>query len=167
MNNTREPPGQPQWTVSSSIQQILQQALSFHHQGNLDKAKTLYEEILQKEPFHFDALQLLAAVFVPTDQPAFAEALYQIVLKIDPNKAAVHSNRGNTLWALMRSDEALASYDEVIKINPDDAVVFYNRGIVLQALQRFDDALDSYDKAISIKSDYAEAHSNRGTARSR
>ena len=72
------------------------------------------------------------------------------------------SNRGMTLHALKRFDEALASYDRALVLQPQFAAAHSHRGATLKALKRFDEALASYDRALALWPDYAEALTNRG-----
>jgi tetratricopeptide (TPR) repeat protein len=65
-----------------------------------------------------------------------------------------HSNRGNVLLKLKRTDEALASLEKAITINPDYAEAYCNLGNVLLEIWRTGKALVSFDKAIAIKPDY-------------
>jgi protein O-GlcNAc transferase len=89
---------------------------------------------------------------------------YDELIRLYPNFAAAHSNRGVLLQSLKRLDEALQSCDRTIELKPDSAWAYSNRGSVLRDLQRFDEALSSYDRAIELKADFADAFSNRGNA---
>ncbi|MGO9934563.1 MAG: tetratricopeptide repeat protein [Steroidobacteraceae bacterium] len=89
---------------------------------------------------------------------------YARALKIKPDYAEAHNNRGIALQELKRFAEALDSYARALKIKPDHAEALNNRGVALQELKRFEEALDSYACALKIKPDYAEAHNNLGVA---
>jgi tetratricopeptide (TPR) repeat protein len=143
---------------------LFQHGLTYHQQGQLEKAKQLYEQVLAKQPQHFDALHLSGVIAYQTRNPHLAVELIGKAITINPNVAAFYSNRGTALKELKRLDEALASYDKAIAIKPDFADAYSNRGNALQELKRLDEALASYDKAIAIKPDFADAYSNRGTA---
>jgi predicted O-linked N-acetylglucosamine transferase (SPINDLY family) len=143
---------------------LTQQGLAFHQQGRLTEAQAIYEEILAIQANHFDALQLLSAIFIQTKQFTKAVDYLTKALQINPAFAVAHYNRGLALGHLKRLDEALASYDQAIAIKPDYAEAYFNRGNALKDLARLDEALISYEKAISIKPDYAEAWSNKGAA---
>ena len=45
-----------------AIPSALEQALTLHRAGQLDQAQTLYQELLQHQPEHPDAQQLLGAL---------------------------------------------------------------------------------------------------------
>jgi len=160
----------PKVTAVSAVSSIftqqigmkLRNGLALHNSGQLEQAKSIYEEILKLDPKHFDAMQLLGMLSAQTGQLDKALKLLADALKINAASFSVHNNFGNVLKELQRFDEALASFDRAIELKRDYSEAYYNRGIVLQEFQRFDDALLSYDKAIEHKSYFAEAYFNRG-----
>ena len=85
-------------------------------------------------------------------------------MKIRPDFAEAHHNRGNTLKELKRLEDALDSYDRALKIRPDYVEAWNNRGNALKELRRPSEALGSYDRALNIKPDAAAVHYNRGVA---
>lgn len=139
-------------------------ALTLHRQGRLDQAEVLYREILQAEPLHFDALQLLATIATQRKNSATAVELFERVLKINPSHVNSLNNQGAALLDLKRYGEALERYDRALKIMPDFADALYNRGNALRDLKRHEEALESYSRALKVKPDYVMALNNRGTA---
>jgi predicted O-linked N-acetylglucosamine transferase (SPINDLY family) len=142
--------------------EVFSNALALHQQGKLPEAKKLYEELLNKNPNHFDALHLSGVLSNQLQRLDEAEIFYVKAIRINPSYAPLHCHRGNMLKELGRLNEALASYDKAISIKADYADALNNRGNTLKKLKKFDDALASYDKAILIKSDFATAFYNRG-----
>jgi tetratricopeptide (TPR) repeat protein len=140
----------------------LRQALALHQRGQLAQAQRKYEEILDIQPRHFDALNLLGVIALQKRDHAAALALLDRAIEIDPNNAVVHFNRGVVLQQLNRPEESLASYDRAVAIKPDYAECLCNRGLVLTQLRRWDAALASYDLAVAASPKFAQAHFNRG-----
>ncbi len=137
-------------------------ALALHQRGQLDLAEAVYREILQQQPRHFDALQLLATIAAQRNQSASAVELFDQALAINPEHAASHNNRGIALRNLGRLDEALLSYDKAICLKPDYVDALNNRGIALRELKHSEAALASYDQALKIRPGHAEVLFNRG-----
>ncbi len=137
-------------------------ALALHQQGRLDQAAVLYQEILQLQPQHFEALQLLATIALQQKRPEVAVALFDQALAINPRHPSALNNRGNALRDLNRPAEALASYDAALRIKADYVEALSGRGNALHDLESYEEALASYDQALKIRPDYAEAHNNRG-----
>ena len=154
---------QPGAAVQSNAAR-LRVALALHRQGELNQAQAMYNEILQSQPQHFDALQLLATIAVQQKNPAAAVELFDRALKLNPRHAGSFNNRGIALVELKRFDEALESYDCALRVNPDYAEALNNRGVALQNANHGEESLESFDRALMIRPDYAEAHNNRGNA---
>lgn len=143
---------------------MLRSALDLHHKGRLGEAGALYKQILRSQPGHFDALQLLAAIYAQTKQYEDAVSLFDLALKINPDHPTVLNNRGNALKDIRRHEDALVSYEKAIALKPDYAEPYYNRGNTLKEISRYEDALLSYEKAIALKPDYLDAYINCGNA---
>jgi len=73
----------------------------------------------------------------------------------------LHYNRGNTLVALRRFDDAVASYDKALALKADYASAYNNRGFALQQLERFAEAIASYDRVLALQPDHPRARVNR------
>jgi predicted O-linked N-acetylglucosamine transferase (SPINDLY family) len=98
-----------------------------------------------------------------------AEALknFEQVLALMPpgaqaQAAEVESERGATLMALHRFEEALAALDRAIAMKPGYAGALANRGRALKELKRPDDALASYDLALRFHPRFPLALTGRG-----
>src|SRR3979490_1253314 len=96
----------------------------FHRDGLRWEPEQLYRRILEVERRNFDCLHLLGVLHFQRGE--FSEAVRQIddALKINPNVADAHNNRGNALKKLKRPEQALASYDRAIALKGDDAAPF-------------------------------------------
>ena len=76
-----------------------------------------------------------------------AKEYYEEAIRIDPDYADAHFNKGLALSALGQKEEAIKCYDEAIRINPDDGDAYYNKGTALSALGRNEEAVKCYDEA--------------------
>jgi tetratricopeptide (TPR) repeat protein len=91
-----------------------------------------------------------------------ALASFEQALRLDPNHANAHNNRGNVLLQLGRQEEALASFEQALRLDPNHAGTHNNRGIVLRDLGRLKEALEAYEQALRLNPHHADAHHNRG-----
>ena len=146
----------------AALQAELNRGLEFHLRGQFAEGEKIYRSILKTEPKHFDAAHLLGVIALLRGQFEAAERQIGLAIRINPNVAPSHSNRGNALRGLKRFEEALACYDKAIALKPDYAEAFNNRGAVLHDIERFTEALANYDRAIALSPDYASAFNNRG-----
>lgn len=143
-------------------QPALQEAVAAYTQGDWGEAGRRCRRILKAMPGNFDALHLLGLIAAQTGRTGEAVDLLGRAAAINPNDAAVHSNRGNALQALGRLEEALASYDRALALQPGYPEACLNRGSALQDLGRPEAALEAYERALALREDYPEAHYNRG-----
>jgi tetratricopeptide (TPR) repeat protein len=142
----------------------LRQAVALHQHGRLPEARALYEEILDVQPAHFDALHLLGVIAAQSRDPGRAVELIGRAIQAYPRSAPALCNRGSALHDLGRWEEALADCDHALGIDADYPAAHFNRGNALQALGRLEEAVGSFDRAIALRPDFAEAHFNRGNA---
>ena len=149
---------------ASGVATQLQKALAAHQQGDLETAQTLYQRILQTDPRHCDALQLLATALTQQKKYEQALELFDQALAINPQLLQAHNNRASVLRSLKRLDESLASYTRALQLAPNDASVLYNHGNTLFDLHRFEEALASYDRALALKPADVQTWNSRGNA---
>src|SRR5579863_5972639 len=92
---------------------------------------------------------------------AGALAAYDAALRIDPQVALFHYDRGNSLIMLRRVEEAIGAYDRCLALEPNSAPAHYNRALALIQLQRWQDALESLDMLVRKYPGMADAWNNR------
>jgi predicted O-linked N-acetylglucosamine transferase (SPINDLY family) len=156
-------PQVPKRKLADSSQLFLQQAWTFHQQGNLDVAKNYYEKSLIIQPNNFNALQAFGALLIADVKYFQATEVLSRALKIDHSHALVHFNLGIALQNIGQFDESLLSYENAISIEPGLFGAWLNKGGVLHSLQRHQDALLAYEQALKMKPDYSEAWSSRSS----
>ena len=146
----------------SNLAAKFQQAYLLHQRGEVLRAKTLYEEVLRKDPKHPGALSLLGLLAGQTGDLRHAAQLYAKVVELDPDNAAAHNNRGMALQGLKQWEAAAASYHKAVKIKPEYTVAHCNLGNVLMELKQYDAALVSYERAVALDTHNAAVHCNLG-----
>jgi protein O-GlcNAc transferase len=110
------------------------------------------------------ALHLRATRLMEMNRLPEALADLDRAIRLRPDSAAIHINRGNTLFRLGRLEEALAGYDTALALTPNSADAAFNRGNVLLKLGRWAEALRSYDAAITRRPEFSKGHHYRGMA---
>ncbi len=144
------------------LKTLFSTAVSYHQRGEGEKARRLYEQIIQQDPAHADALHLLGLVAAQEGNYRIAVEWMDKAIAIDAANPGFHSNRGLALYELGDMDGAIESFKKAIQMDPGFAQAHNNQGLALQALSRLDEALASFDRAIALFEDYAEAHYNKG-----
>jgi predicted TPR repeat methyltransferase len=95
-------------------------------------------------------------------QLAQAQALYEDIVRTQPNHADAWHFLGLIGFQSNDPQRAVVLIGKAIAINPKNAVYYINHGNALRSLQRLEDALASFDKAIAAKPDFADAYVLRG-----
>ena len=137
-------------------------ALQNHRKNNLQDAESLYNEILKKNPNHFDTIYNLSKLLAQTKRFSLAKTLLYKATKLKPGYAKAHNNLGIILTKLREDQKAITSFKKAIQIQPTYADAHYNLGIVMQELGDHRKAIVYYEKAIQIQPDYSDVHYNLG-----
>jgi protein O-GlcNAc transferase len=148
--------------MATQADAAFQQAYALHRQGRFDEAGLLYQQVLQLQPRHFQALHLFGVMAAQTNHPDRAAELIGEAILIDPQSVAAHNNHGNALCQLNRHAAALQSYDRAIALKSDYADAHYNRANALRVLGFYEAAVASYDRVVALSPNNAAAHHNRG-----
>jgi tetratricopeptide (TPR) repeat protein len=86
------------------------------------------------------------------------------VPQVGEKTAVFWNNKGGSLGALGRCEEALWCYDQALAIDPRYEVAWYNKGNALVDLGRRTEAVACYDQMLAIDPRYAAAWNNKGLA---
>jgi len=81
---------------------LFKRGFALHQRGQLAQAQLIYQELLAKEPRHFDALHLSGLIAAQNGNPMLAADLIEKALQINSNNAAAHFNRALALQSLNR-----------------------------------------------------------------
>lgn len=85
--------------------------------GHLGEAEKLCLEVVSDDPEHRDGVYLLAAVQRYARKPLEALATINRLVAIEPGYGRAYQERGHSLRALGRSEEALAAYKDAVAYN--------------------------------------------------
>ncbi len=144
----------PQKTPAAAA--ALNQAIAHHQAGRLDEAATLYRQIVQHTPGHFDATHLLGVIALQRGDLATAEQLISQALAVKPRDHAALNNLGTTLLRAKRLDEARGQFERAIKSQPAFVDAQSNLGNVLRQLGRIDESVAPLKRAYAGNAKSAE-----------
>ena len=144
--------------------QTLNLARKHHQAGDLRQAARLYQQILQAEPRHADALHLFGVIHHQVGRHDLAIQHIRSALQEKPNLAAAHCNLGCALQSLGQLDEAIASFRQALHLDPDYPEAHNNLGIALRLQDKPAEAVDCFQEALRLRPGYGEALANMGLA---
>lgn len=150
--------------ATQQLEETMKLGFQHHANGELEKAKNLYELVLDTDPRHFNALQLLGTLCSSLKLFDKAVDYFKRAVQINQSNYVVYNNMANALKELGRLDEALENCEISIGIKQDNAQAFCIRGAVLQSMGNYHDAISSCQTAIDLMPDFAEAYNNLGNA---
>ena len=146
-------PAPPQKTPAAAA---LNQAVAHHQAGRLDAAETLYRQIVQQTPGHFDATHLLGVIALQRGDLANAERLISQALAVKPKDHAALNNLGTTLLRAQRLPEAREKFERAVKAQPAFVDAQHNLGNVLRQLGRIADSVAPLKRAYAGNAKSAE-----------
>src|SRR3954464_13240990 len=103
-------------------------AVSLYRKGHLVEARQSAQQLLEREPRHFEALQLLGIIAAQTNDFAASIDLLNKAIAENPTSALAYYNRGFALDNLDRLEDALASYDHALQLDPRFATAYCAKG---------------------------------------
>ena len=149
--------------MNLSNEQILNQAINLHIQGNIQEAYNFYKYLINQGFDNHHLFSNYGAILQSIGKSKEAEIAYRKAIELNPNFASAHSNLGNLLRDLGNLKEAEFYLSNAIELNPDFANAHCNLGNVLKDLSDLKKAEIAFRKAIEIDPNHVEAYSNLGS----
>jgi len=113
----------------------------YYEQGNLDKARTIFEGLIELDPESSAAHAAFGALLTRTER--FTDALKHLTraIELNPQQIAPYVNRAEIYLRQHRAEEAVANLKEAIALDPHEVDPAANRARAMalgiyQALSR-------------------------------
>ncbi|WMJ71813.1 tetratricopeptide repeat protein [Cytophagaceae bacterium ABcell3] len=120
-----------------------------------DKARTLFEKVLEAEPEDNEVKATYAMTFVTTENPMKGISILKEILKEEPtNETALH-NMGLLSMQSGQYDKALERFKAIIKLNPNHPNAHFYIGMCYNSLGNQNQALEHLEMAKEINDDPA------------
>ena len=146
----------------SSKQQLIDQAIKFHMEGNISEAAKYYLSFINQGFKDHRVFSNYGIILKSLGKLKEAELSTRKAIELNPNFADAYSNLGNILWNLRQLQEAELSTRKAIELNPSFANAHLNLGNILKDLGKLKEAELSTRKAIELNPGFANAHLNLG-----
>ena len=148
----------------SNVAEALQIAVRCQKANNLQRAKSIYKQILAVQPSNIDALHGLSMVAQQKGEYLTAENLLNSILQMQPSSFKTWFSLGNVHQIQGHLPEAVAAYQQALELQPKAFPIYNNLGYVLQIQGKLDEAIDSYQQALQIQPHLPEAEVNLANA---
>jgi predicted O-linked N-acetylglucosamine transferase (SPINDLY family) len=141
---------------------ILKNALDLHRNGEVEKARHAYLEVIKLDPAHVDALNLIGLIDFSKRHFESAANFFAQALSHSPNHFQAMQYCGICLNELQLFKEAIGLFDRVLANNPTSSEVYFHKANSFHKLKQIDDAIENYKQALLFNSEFYEAHHNCG-----
>lgn len=152
-----------------SIQDAIEQGKSAHQQGDLARAKAIYDQILAVSPEHPEALHLLGLIELHAGRPEEARELIERAIRAFPDAAHYHANLGLLLSQLSRWEQAIVAYERALSLHADFpaareglAGAYAKWGETLHDRKAVEIAVDLYRQSLRLRPGNVEVLNNLG-----
>ena len=117
--------------VDKSVAELLELGLQRIKEHNYADARSVYLEVLNREPQNAEALSRLGIIAGCTGVPLLAIQLLSQAVALQPSSSSYHSNLGEMLRLLGRFQEAEASFQAALRLNPNDPLLLSTLALTL------------------------------------
>ena len=140
-----------------NINNLLNQALSLHHDGNLQKADEIYKLILNKDSNNFLANHLHGCIL--SQHRSYKDALIYLkkAVEIDSSNYEANNNLGIAYKNLKDFKESEFFFKQAMTINPSEYKAHFNCANLYIDNDHYSEAIDHLKKTISCNEYFPEA----------
>jgi protein O-GlcNAc transferase len=148
----------------ASILKSLERGLDEHRSGRLERAETLYRQVLNQDPANPDALHLIGVVAY--QQGRYDQAVSYVERAIERNGtvSTFHYSLGNAWQSIGNLERAIGSFSRAVELNGDHFDASLNLGNALRQAGRHAEAAEIYRGILAARPDYPEPWNNLGNA---
>jgi len=138
--------------------QILNNAIKYHCEGNILDASQLYKFLIGKGSKNSTAYTNYGLILINSDKKEEAEILIKKAIELNPKDSAAYSNLGGILQDQGKLQEAEIYTRKAIELNPNFAEAHSNLGGILMQLGNLKEAEIFARKAIELNPNFAKAY---------
>ena len=146
-------------------QSLLAAALEAAKGGEIEKAVSLYDELLSLESIANDvkvaAYNNRGVIYDDLGLLDAALKDFSAALLLDPSSSEAYNNRGITFAKSGKMDRAITDFDRALFLSPDDPEVYSNRAVAYGKLGHLEAALRDFNRALRLRKDDAVTLYNR------
>jgi tetratricopeptide (TPR) repeat protein len=142
----------------------LRQADDMLHQGQLQEASRLFQEVLKRDPSNMDSMLNILYLAPLVGQPSGeeVESLYLRARRINPQIPKLYLFYGSALTGQEHYDAAVTAVKKAIELKPDYAEAYVVLGGMLEKHNRPAEAIEDYRLALAAQPSYRAAHLQLG-----
>ena len=155
-------------SCQKKLDEMFSLAARHHQKGNYKDAESLYKQILEVNPTHYQSLGNLGLLAKQFNKYNISRRLLEKAIQINPNFTSAHYNLGNIFQELGETQQAIDCYQQAIQITPNHADTYHNLGVLMtqvgkiqQAIGYYQHAIDLYDQVLLLNPNNRRVHTSR------
>lgn len=149
---------------AASIDALLEQAVRHHKRGELAQAESCYAQVLERQPEHGHALNLLGVVAAQTGREQLALSLLRRAIAARPGAPEYWDNLALVLEGVGRLDEAAGALQKSLEIDPAYVNGHFHLGNVYLKAGLNESASAQYRQAVTLQPAHVDAWNHLGQA---
>lgn len=147
-----------------TINEALKAAVELHRAGNVERAASMYRQILEANPRHAQTLHLLGTANFQLGQYQLAAEQLHAAIRIDGKRPEYHAMLTEVLRASGRLAEAIASANRLVQLAPDSAEVHFVLGRLLESGGNLPAAAGAFSETLRLAPGHLDASLHLGQA---
>jgi predicted O-linked N-acetylglucosamine transferase (SPINDLY family) len=147
----------------ANLAELFAAAVQYHQAGHLSQAAQLYQQILQQQPDHARALNMLGVIACQTGNLPEGIRYYQQAIALSPMLIDAYHNLALALQMTGKVDEAIQQYRIAIAQQPNHVETHHQLGRLLIQRGQINEGMGHYQQALAIKPNYAPVAVSLGT----
>jgi len=155
-------------SCQKKLDEMFSLAARHHQKGNYKDAESLYKQILEVNPTHYQSLGNLGLLAKQFNKYNISRRLLEKAIQINPNRADDHNYLGSIFQELGETRQAIDCYQQAIQITPNHADTYHNLGVLMtqvgkiqQAVGYYQQAIDLYDQVLLLNPNNRRVHTSR------
>ncbi|MGA7932101.1 MAG: tetratricopeptide repeat protein [Kovacikia sp.] len=146
----------------TTIAELFATAFQHHQAGLVGQAMQLYQQVLQQQPNHAGALNLMGVIVCQSGDLPQGVSLYQRAVAAKPDFMEAHFNLAMALEMVGQLDAAIGHYRMALSLQPNQPELHNNLGNLLTRQGKVEEGMGHFRQALAIQPTYAPAHINLG-----
>ncbi len=141
---------------------LFNKARQLQYEGQLPQAISLYEQIINDKPDHYQALSYAGLAYAQSGDMNQAIVYMQKALHHNPTDPSLYNNLANAYRNIGEYEKAVVHYQKAIQLDSGYAQAHNNLAAVYALQNQYNKALKHYKQAVHAQPDFAAAHFNLG-----
>ena len=150
-------------SVSADFIQLFREAQQAHQSGQLQKAASLYQQLIQVHPNQPDPYHMLGLILSSQTQYPKATQLFDKAISLNTQNPVYRNNIAEALQRMGQHQPAIQHLNEALNLDPNFYLAKQKLASILKKIHHYDQAETLFLEVINQKPDFEPAYFQLGT----